>query len=54
MKRKLISLDAFQKVESRSLSNAAHELIEAEYLVADLLGYDEVTLHCYDQEDVYY
>ena len=54
MKRKLVSYDALQKIENNSISHAVNELVGAEQYVADLLGYDEVSLHCYDKGDVYY
>ena len=54
MKRKLISYDALQKIEAGSISNAVEELVGAEKMVADMLGYDEVNLHCYDKGDAYY
>jgi len=54
MRRKLISFDAFEDIEKGSLSHAANELVEAEEIIADVLGLDGVSLHCFDDTNVYY
>lgn len=54
MRRKLISYEAFDRIEKNSLSNAAYELAEAEHLLSNLLETDSLSLHCYDQSNVVY
>lgn len=54
MKRRLLSFDAFDRIEKNSLSNAAYELTEAEHLLSNLLETGSVSLHCYDQSNVVY
>ena len=51
MKRKLISYDVFERIESDSLSKAQKELTESEQILATALGLDTVKLHCYGLED---
>lgn len=53
MKRRLISYDAFEKIQDESVSSTAQELVEAEDIVSKALNID-VQLHCYGQEDVIY
>ena len=52
MKRKLISYDVFERIQSDSLSKAQKELTESEQILATTLGLNEVKLHCYGVEDV--
>lgn len=54
MRRKLISYDAFDQIEKGSLTNAVNELVKAEETVAEMLELDSVSLHCYDEQNVYY
>lgn len=54
MKKKLISFDAFKKIESDSLSNAQEELIGAEDVLAQTLETDGLELHCFGESDVTY
>ena len=41
MKRKLISFDAFRKIEESSFTNAENELIQAEEVLAKTLGVEQ-------------
>ena len=54
MKRKLISFDAFKKIEESSLINAQNELIEAEEVLAKAFGVDELKLFTFGESDVTY
>lgn len=54
MKRKLISFDAFKKIEEASLFNAQAELIGAEDVLARTLGLDNLELFTYGESDVTY
>ena len=54
MRRKLISYDAFDKIEKGSTSNAVAELIGAEDILADVLEVNYVELYSYDEGNVYY
>ena len=54
MKRKLISFDAFKKIEEASLTNAQNELIEAEDVLAKTLGVDSLKLFSFGESDVTY
>ena len=54
MKRKLISYDAFKKIEEQSLTKAQEELIGAEDVIAKALGLDEVTLFTFTENSVTY
>lgn len=54
MKRKLISFDAFKKIEGESLSNAQEELVAAEEVLARTLGADDLKLFCFGESDVTY
>ena len=54
MKRKLISFDAFKKIEEASLTNAQAELIGAEDVLARTLGLDHLELLTYGESDVTY
>lgn len=54
MKRKLLSYEAFNQIESTSLTHAAYELSEAEGLVSQLLETAPVKLHCFNQSRVVY
>lgn len=54
MKRKIISFDAFKKIEEDSISSAQAELIAAENVLAKTLGIDDLSLHCYGESDVTY
>ncbi len=54
MKRKLISFDAFQKIQEASLTNAQQELIEAEDILARTLGIDQLELLTFGESDVTY
>ena len=54
MKRKLISFDAFRKIEESSFTNAENELIQAEEILAKTLGVDELKLHSFGESDVTY
>lgn len=53
MKRKLISFDAFSKLQESSLSNIEDELIHAEDLLGKTLGTD-VELVCFGEDDATY
>jgi len=53
MKRKLISFEAFGKLQEGSLSRAEEELIAAEDVLGKTLGVD-VELFCYGENDVTY
>lgn len=52
MKRKLISFDAFKKIEEQSLTNAQAELIGVEDVLAQALGVDELKLFTFGENDV--
>lgn len=54
MKRKLISFDAFKKIEESSLTNAQNELIGAEEVLAKTLGVDNLELFTFGESDVTY
>jgi type 1 glutamine amidotransferase len=54
MKRKLISFDAFKKIEEASLTNAQEELIGAEEVLARTLGVDDLKLFTFGESDVTY
>lgn len=54
MKRKLISFDAFKKIEEGAVSSAEMELVGAEEVLAKTLGVDDLKLHCYGESDVTY
>lgn len=54
MKRKLISFDAFKKIEESSLTNAQDELIGAEDVLANTLGADNLSLFTFGESDVTY
>jgi hypothetical protein len=54
MKRKLISFDAFKKIEEASLTNAQDELIGAEEVLAKTLGVEELKLFTFGESDVTY
>lgn len=54
MKRKLISFDAFKKIEEASLTNAQEELIGAEEVLAKTLGIDSLELFTFGESDVTY
>ena len=54
MKRKLISFDAFKKIEEASLTNAQEELIGAEEVLAKTLGVDNLKLFTFGESDVTY
>lgn len=54
MKRKLISFDAFDKIQNESLSNAQSELENAEPFLAQALGVGDLSLKSYSTEDVLY
>jgi hypothetical protein len=54
MKRKLISFDAFKKIEEQSLTNAQEELIGAEDVLAKTLGVDDLKLFTFGESDVTY
>lgn len=54
MKRKLISFDAFKKIEEASLTNAQEELIGAEEVLAKTLGIDGLELFTFGESDVTY
>lgn len=54
MKRKLISYDAFKKIEEQSLTKAEEELIGAEDVLAKTLGLDGLTLFTFGENDVTY
>lgn len=54
MKRKLISFDAFKKIEEASLTNAQQELIGAEEVLARTLGVDDLKLFTFGESDVTY
>lgn len=54
MKRKLISFDAFKKIEETSLTNAQQELIGAEEVLARTLGVDDLKLFTFGESDVTY
>jgi len=54
MKRKLISFDAFEKIQNESLSNAQSELQNAEPFLAQAVGVGELSLKSYGPENVLY
>lgn len=54
MRRKLISYEAFNRLEKDSLSNAEHELSEAESVLSNLLETGPLSLHCFDKANVVY
>lgn len=54
MKRKLISFDAFKKIEEASLTNAQNELIEAEDVLAKTLGVNSLSLFSFGESEVTY
>jgi hypothetical protein len=54
MKRKLISFDAFKKIEENSLTNTQQELVKAEEVLAKTLGVDELKLFSFGESDVTY
>ena len=54
MKRKLIKFDAFEKIQSESLSNAELELTESAPVLARALGVETLQLNCYGSEHALY
>lgn len=54
MRRKLISIDAFDKIKSDSLSNAEHELMEASNLLAQTLETGPLDFRFFDEEKAVY
>jgi hypothetical protein len=54
MRRKLISLDAFDRIESDSLSRAEFELSEASSLLAQTLGTGPLSFGFFDDDKVVY
>lgn len=54
MKRKLISFDAFKKIEETSFTKTENELIQAEDVLAKTLGVGELSLHSFSETDVTY
>ena len=54
MKRKLISFDAFKKIEEQSFTRTESELIQAEDVLAKTLGVSELKLHSFGESDVTY
>lgn len=54
MKRKLISFDAFKKIEEASLTKAQDELVGAEDVLAQTLGVDSLKLITFGESDVTY
>lgn len=54
MRRKLISIDAFDKIKSESLSNAESELMEASNLLAQTLGSGPLNFRFFDDEKAVY
>jgi hypothetical protein len=53
MKRKLIDFDVFKQIEADSVSNAEHELSEAEDILSNAFGTD-LSLHCFGEGHVVY
>lgn len=54
MKRKLISFDAFKKIQESSITNTQAELVACEDFIAQNLGCDDVKLYCFGESDVTY
>lgn len=54
MKRKLISYDVFESIQSNSLSASEKELNDAAKLVATSLGTDQLNVKCFGKENVVY
>ena len=54
MRRQLISYNAFNRIEKESLSHAAVELAAAEEILSEVLNVDNLKLHCFDSEAVFY
>jgi hypothetical protein len=54
MKRKLISFDVFKKIEEQSLANTQNELIEAQEVLAEALGLEDLKLFTFSESDVTY
>lgn len=54
MKRSLVSFEAFKKLEEHSATTAEFELIEAEDLLAQALGVEDLQLHCFGEADATY
>lgn len=54
MKRKLITYDAFDKLQCESLSSAQSELIKAEPFLAQAIGVEDLQLKSFGAEDVVY
>jgi hypothetical protein len=54
MKRKLISFDAFKKIEESSLTNAQNELVGAEEVLAKTLNVGDLKLFTFGESDVTY
>ena len=54
MKRKLIAFEAFKGINENSLSNAEHELISAQEVLAKAINTDSLKLHCFGKDDVTY
>ena len=54
MRRQLISHDAFNEIEKNSLSSAASELTQIEPILGDLLELEDVRVHCYNENNVYF
>lgn len=54
MKRRLISYDVFENIQNSSVSNSEKELIEAGSALARALQISDLTLDCYNPEDVVY
>jgi len=54
MKRKLISYDVFENIQTSSLSTAERELLGAEPILANALEVESLSLVCYGAEDALY
>lgn len=54
MKKKLISFDAFKKIQEASITNTQAELISCEEFIAQNLNCDDVKLLCFGESDVTY
>lgn len=52
MRRKLVSFDAFKKIQSESISHAESEMVQAEGIIARAIGEDDLSLKSISKENV--
>jgi len=54
MRRKLIPYGDLEAIQQESLSNAVHELVEAESIIENILGCGSLSLYCFNDDSVIY